>query len=402
MMRSALVLCLILSTASCGGDPEMKRAEKLAQSVLIVDAHVDLPYRLKAEMEDVTRRTASGDFDYPRAVEGGLNLPFMSIYVPAEYQETGGAAEVADELIDMVEKIAADAPDKFSMVTGVEQARGLLEQDGMVGFALGMENGAPIEDFDKLKHFHDRGVRYITLTHSENNHISDSSYADEREWNGLSPFGVELLWEMNKIGMMIDVSHISDEAFEQVIEHSRAPVVATHSSCRHFTPEFERNMSDEMIKKLGAQGGVIHINFGSAFLTDEARRQSSAYWKARGEFIEHNGFEGDAPEVEEFGKSYWEENQRAYADVKDVADHIDHVVQLVGVAHVGLGSDFDGVGDSLPTGLKDVSYYPNLIRELLDRGYTEEQIAKMCGGNLLRLWAEVERWAAMMQKAAEK
>ena len=356
----------------------------------IVDTHIDIPYQLDDEMRDIGVRDETLNFDYPRAREGGLDVAFMSIYVPASYQESGGALEKGDELIDLVESVVQRHPDKFVLVTDVDAATAGL-QDDRVELALGMENGAPIEDdLDNLRHFYDRGIRYITLTHSKHNQICDSSYDKEPGWNGLSEFGERVVLEMNRLGMMIDVSHVSDAAFERVLERTRAPVIASHSSCRHFTADWERNMSDEMIRKLGQNGGVIQINFGSAFLHQAAHDQSMVNWDAHEAYIEEHGLDGNDPAVEAFGKQYWEERERIYADVSDVADHIDRVVELAGVDHVGLGSDFDGVGDSLPTGLKDVSQYPNLIRELLLRGYTDEQVEKICGGNLLRVWARVE------------
>ena len=368
--------------------------------MLIVDTHIDVPYRLTEKtMEDVGTRTKEGDFDHPRAVAGGLDVAFMSIYIPAKYQETGGARPFADELIDLVEGIVDRHPDKFSLVTQIDQAR-LEALDGKVGLALGMENGAPIEgDLANLAHFHGRGIRYITLTHSENNHICDSSYADERQWNGLSPFGREVVAEMNRLGIMIDVSHVSDDTFFQVIELSQAPVIASHSSCRRFTPEWERNMSDEMIRLLGEKGGVIQINFGSAFLTREAQEQSSAYWAAREAFQKSGDLDDDDPALEAFGKQYWQEHRRIYADLSDVLAHIDHVVDLAGIDHVGLGSDFDGVGDSLPTGLKDVSDYPNLSNALLDKGHSRSDVEKILSGNILRVWSEVDGVARRLQSA---
>jgi membrane dipeptidase len=200
--------------------------------------------------------------------------------------------------------------------------------------------------------------------------------------------------EMNRLGIMIDVSHVSDAAFEQVLALSRAPVIASHSSCRHFTPGWERNMSDEMIRRLGEKDGVIQINFGSSFLTHAAREQSSALWEARDAFKTAEGLEDGDPRIEEFVARYWSERQRIYADVSDVVDHIERVVELAGVDHVGFGSDFDGVGDSLPTGLKDVSYYPNLVDALLERGFSEADVEKICAGNLLRVWSEVRRVAS--------
>jgi membrane dipeptidase len=345
-------------------------------------------------MEDISVRTESGDFDYPRAREGGLNAPFMSIYVPAELQDTGGARAYADRLIDLVEKFASDWPDKFAIARSPADVRRLFAA-GIMALPMGMENGAPIEDdLANVAHFHRRGIRYITLTHSKNNQICDSSYEKERKWEGLSPFGREVVREMNRVGIMIDVSHLTDATVWQVIELSTAPVIASHSSCRKFTPGWERNMDDESIRLLAGKGGVIQINFGSAFLDEAANKQSVKLWDDLSRFREENGLSSDDPRVEEFRDAYFRDNPKIYAELSDVVDHIDHVVRLVGVEHVGLGSDFDGVGDSLPAGLKDVSGYPNLIRALLERGYDEQDIRKICGENLLRVWAEVERTAA--------
>jgi membrane dipeptidase len=377
------------------------RPVELARTMLIVDTHIDVPYKLVMRMRDVGAAAEGMDFDYPRAREGGLDVAFMSIYVPAKLQEEGGARDLADELIDLVEGIATAHPDKFTVVASPDDARETADA-GRIGLALGMENGAPVEgDLANLRHFHDRGIRYITLTHSENNEICDSSYADEKTWNGLSPFGETVVAEMNRLGIMVDISHVSDDAFYQIADVTRAPLIASHSSCRHFTPDWERNMDDDMIRRLAEGGGVIQINFGSAFLLEEAQKQSSAFWKAaREHFEEHDLDESDEEARDAFRESYWKNRTRIYADVSDVADHIDHVVRLAGIDHVGLGSDFEGVGDSLPTGLKDVAGYPNLIRELLERGYSDEEIEKICGGNLMRVWREVERVAAEMQSAA--
>jgi len=372
------------------------QAERLAHEVLVVDTHVDVPYRLEEEMEDISQATEKGDFDYPRAKTGGLDAPFMSIYVPASYQE-GGAKDYADKLIDLVESFERDHPDKFAVATSPEEVRQAVAE-GKIALPMGMENGAPIEgDLTNLQHFYDRGIRYITLTHSENNHICDSSYADERKWNGLSPFGREVVAEMNRLGILIDISHVSDDTFYQVIDLTRAPVVATHSSCREYTPGFERNMSDEMIQKLAENGGVIQINFGSAFLTEGANKYSNEMWPAIRKYAEEHGLERGDPELEAYQEKYREEHPYPYAELSDVVEHIEHVIELVGVDHVGLGSDFDGVGDSLPEGLKDVSDLPNLIRALLERGHSEEDIAKICGGNLMRVWEEADRVAKALQ-----
>ena len=375
-------------------DPLAARADQLAGEILIVDTHVDVPYRLVEKMEDVSVSTEGGDFDYPRAVVGGLNAPFMSIYVPASFQKTGGAKEEADRLIDIVESIVEQAPDKFALANSPAEIREQAEKD-LISLPMGMENGAPIEDdLANLDYFYERGIRYITLTHGENNQICDSSYAQEGQWGGLSPFGREVVEEMNRLGIMVDISHVSDEAFEQVLELSTAPVIASHSSARHFTPGFERNMSDDMVRALAAQGGVIHINFGSAFLTAESNQEALAMWKMLAEFAEEHGYEPRGEEVKTRMKEYREIHPAILADVSDVADHIDHVVGLVGVEHVGIGSDFDGVNGTTPTGLRDVSAYPNLIRVLLERGYTDDEIRAIFGGNTLRVWEEVEKVAS--------
>ncbi len=393
---AVLACCLLISCApqapdDPGGPGKPATVTHLAHRIIIVDTHVDVPYRLMEKMEDISTRTESGDFDYPRAREGGLDAPFMSIYVPADYQEKGGAKEYADSLIDLVESFETRWPDKFAVSRSPEDVRRNFAR-GVISLPMGMENGAPIEDdLDNVRHFHERGIRYITLTHSENNQICDSSYAEERTWKGLSPFGVQVVDAMNRIGIMIDVSHVSDEALAQVIARTKAPVIASHSSCRRFTPGWERNIDDAGIEMVASTGGVVQINFGSAFLDETANKQSLDHWDAVERFREENHLEDDTEEEKHFSEEYWKSHEKIFADLSDVADHIDHVVDLVGVDHVGFGSDFDGVGDSLPVGLKDVSGYPNLIDELIDRGYTEEDIRKIAGENLLRVWSEVER-----------
>ncbi|MDH3745184.1 MAG: dipeptidase [Acidobacteriota bacterium] len=406
MSGKPVCLALLVSTALIAGcaqpphdevgeaDAEeevtMSRGQKLAQEMLIVDTHIDVPYRFEKEEEDISVRTEGGDFDYPRAHAGGLNVAFMSIYVPASYQDAGGAKEFGDGLLDMVEGFASKWPDKFAVARSTADVE-RHKAEGLISMPLGMENGAPIEgDLDNLRHFAERGIRYITLTHSKNNHICDSSYETEKKWGGLSPFGREVVSEMNRLGVMVDVSHVSDDAFYQVLEVTQVPVIASHSSCRHFTPGFERNMDDEMIQALAENDGALQINFGSAFLTEEANTKSKESWDAAGKFQEEQGLEDGDPKIHEFMMEYRKQNPMQLADVGIVADHIDHVRGLVGIDHVGLGSDFDGVGPTLPDGLKDVSEFPNLIDTLLERGYTEEDIAKVMGGNLMRVWRAVE------------
>ena len=396
-MMKYLSMCLALCCASSAlANPKpivtTDKARDIAQKYIMVDGHIDVPYRLQEKWSDVTKATDHGDFDYPRAKAGGLNAPFMSIYIPASLDNSPASTDLAHKLIDYVEAIVGRAPDKFAIATSTADVEKQFEQ-GLISLPMGMENGSPLQgDMNNLKIFHDRGVRYITLAHSMSNHISDSSYDLRRQWKGLSPFGKKLVTEMNNIGMMLDISHVSDAAFYQVIELTKVPVIASHSSLRTFTPGFERNMDDEMIKALGANGGVIMINFGSTFVDQTSRAWSTVMAKKRDEVEQKFG--EDSKEVEAFEKSYREKSPFPFANTHKVLDHIDHVVKLVGIEHVGLGSDYDGVGDSLPEGLKDVSTYPNLIQGLLDRGYSEQDIAKILGGNLLRVWKQVEDYAA--------
>lgn len=389
-----LVLSAVVLLAGCqqvSWRPQDKalwdRANELAHKYMIVDTHIDVPYQLQKKMEDISQET-SGDFDYPRAMAGGLDVAFMAVYVSPKYEEDGGAKAFADETIDLMEGIVKEHSDKFAMARSPEGAGGQFGK-GKVAVVMAIENGAPIEgDLDNLRHFYDRGIRYITLAHSKCNHICDSSYDKERKWHGLSPFGRRLVAEMNRIGMIIDVSHVCDETFYQVMELSRAPVVATHSSCRHFTPGWERNMDDEMIKLLAENGGIIQITFGGMFVNTDVNRKNRQAWEVMDAYIARHNLQGEARD--KYVAKYKKAHPIGKANVADVAEHIDHAVKLVGIDHVGLGSDFDGVGDQVPVGLEDVSCYPNLIYELLKKGYTEADIAKICAANFLRVWSAVQ------------
>lgn len=373
-----------------------KIADSLAQVYIIVDGHVDLPYRLSIKNFRLERQylgipvsTTEGDFDFERAKKGGLDAPFMSIYIPSVNQQQPDMGKaLADTLINMVEGIAKGIPDKFALARTPAD----IEKNtagGKISLPMGMENGAPIgNDLANVKYFFDRGIRYITLTHGKDNQICDSSYDSTATWGGISPFGEKVVAEMNQVGIMVDISHVSDSAFYDVMKITRAPVIASHSSCRHFTPGFERNMNDDMIRVLAKNGGVIQINFGASFLDSVARQNDALRDSLETILISKNLSSGDPeaqPIIERFGKQHKE----LYSDVARVADHIDHVVKLVGVDHVGIGSDYDGVGDSLPLGLKDVSTYPNLIAELLKRGYSPADIEKICYKNVFRVWNKV-------------
>lgn len=409
MKKRFFLPLLALAIMGCKNDPGttgennnseeaiLRKADSLAHAFIITDGHIDLPYRLKnngidsitPENGQVVIDAGEGDFDFQRAKEGGLDAPFMSIYIPAEYQQTGGAKALADSLITLVESITTAYPDKFALAGSPEEVERNFNE-GKISLPMGMENGAPIEgDLNNVSYFFDRGIRYITLSHGTDNEITDSSYDTTATHGGLSSFGRKVVEEMNRVGVMVDVSHISDSAFYDVMEITRVPVIASHSSARKFTPGFERNMSDELIKALGENGGVIQINFGSDFLDIESQNTRTRNEENLRKELEKQGLtENDSaakPLIEKFNK----ENPYKYSNVAMVADHIDHVVKLAGIDHVGLGSDYDGVGDSLPEGLKDVSDYPNLFAELIRRGYSDEDIEKISYRNVFRVWNAV-------------
>jgi membrane dipeptidase len=372
------------------------KADELARKFIFVDTHVDLPDRLKEinfavapENMGILSNSKEGDFDFERAKKGGLDAPFMSIYIPSRYQTQPDQGKLlADSLMDMVDAIIAALPDKFAHA-GSPQEVITNTHKGKISLPYGMENGAPIGDsLENIQYFFDRGIRYITLTHGKDNQICDSSYDTLNTWNGLSPFGEKVVEEMNRVGIMVDISHASDNAFFDVMKIVRAPVIASHSSCRRFTPGFQRNMSDDMIMALGENGGVIQINFGASFL-DSLARANGKLLDSLEATLKDKGLLSRDPEAQPIINQFTNNPVELYADVERVVDHIDHVVKLIGIDHVGIGSDFDGVGDSLPLGLKDVADYPNLIYVLLKRGYTEQDIEKICSGNIMRVWNKV-------------
>jgi membrane dipeptidase len=388
--------CLVFAQASSDDSALRKHAMDLAQKYIIVDGHVDLPYRLKVtnfrlekEYLGIPYETNTGDFDYIRAKKGGLNAPFMSIYIPSKLQIDGGAKELADSLINMVEYITNNQTQYFAMATSPKDVK-RAKKNGKIALPMGMENGAPVEnDLSLISYFKNRGISYITLTHAKDNKICDSSYDTTRTWRGLSPYGYKVLDEMQKNGIMVDISHVSDSTFYQTLRYVKVPVIASHSSCRKFTPGFERNMSDDMIRMMKTNGGVVMVNFGSSFLDGSIDFYNDSLRTVYQNLLVEKGIKEDSEEGKLFKENFQKQYPKLYSDVEKVADHIDHIVALAGVNQVGFGSDYDGVGDSLPKGLKDVSDYPNLIYVLLKRGYSDSDIEKMCSGNLFRVWKKV-------------
>lgn len=262
----------------------MLKAHQLAKEILIIDTHIDLPDWLYDEWFDVSTSSDYGEFDFVRANEGGLNVAFMSVYTSPQLEIEGKSKLKADSLIRIVERIEQLYPDKFKIVRSISDID-RFKNSNKILLALGMENGSPIEsDIDNLRKYYQQGIRYITLSHYKSNHICDSANDPERKWNGLSPFGEEVVKEMNRLGIMIDVSHISDSTFYDVMRLSTAPVIASHSCCRFFTPGFERNISDEMILELAKNGGVVQIAFAGFFLREDINKR---YLQGEEEIKEH-------------------------------------------------------------------------------------------------------------------
>lgn len=382
MLRCAPLLLVLASAAKAA----VTDSQVLAHELLIADTHIDMPWRQYDEGWLDLRDTTERDFDLPKARAGGLDLAFMSIYTPSSLAASGDNRKVADRLIDAVEAMVQRAPDDFVLVRDPEQARA-AKASGRMGVVLGMENGSAIGgSIEGLRHFAARGVRYITLAHALQNELADSSYDREhRRAGGLSAFGLEVIAEMNRLGVMVDVSHLSDDAVRTAVAASQVPVIASHSSARHFTPGWERNLSDELIDAIAAKGGVIQVTFGSGFVSAEANQWSEALKAARAAA----GVADEGAAADAFDDEYRRAHPYPFATVAAVADHIDYIAKRVGVEHVGLGSDFDGVGDTLPIGLKSSADYPALLAELQKRGYDKAALAQIAGGNLLRVWARV-------------
>lgn len=395
-IKQLLILLLPLLFAGCFSEKDNPLPEpetSLAEEILLIDTHMDTPMLVQQSEGAFNLADAPGHFNYEKAREGGLDAVFMAVYIPPSMKESGGAFDLANEMIDRIEESIQVNPEKFAAAFSPADIEENYRKS-LISLPIGIENGTAIEaKLTNLKHFYDRGVRYMTLTHSRANEICDSSFDEDKVWQGLSPFGREVVTEMNRLGMMVDISHVSDQAFYQVLELSRAPVLATHSSARHFVPGLERNMSDEMIKKLAEKGGIIQINFCASFLDQQYAEASRRFSEQMRDFLKEEGLARDDPRVREFREKLLLENPLPEVSFSRIADHIEHVVDLVGVDYVGLGSDFDGIGDAVPTGMENVSKYPNLIDELERRNFNKADIEKICGGNLLRVWRQVEQSA---------
>ena len=396
-MRKGFLLAALAATVVFAGsaraqksaDPLWQKALEIHRRAIVVDGHIDLPTRILEEGVDIGKRLPDGHTDIPRMMQGGLDVPFLAIYVSKNFAEKGGARR-ALEMMDALFRSLDRYSDKIELAHSVSDIYRILGT-GRIAACMGLEGGHALENsFGVLRMFHRLGIRYVTLTHSNTNDWADSA-TDLPKWGGLNQLGEKMVREMNRIGMMVDVSHVSDSTFWDVLRVSRAPVIASHSSCRAIC-NMPRNMSDEMIKALAQKGGVINIAFGSSFV--------SRSWGKRINYIltqVRDKYHGD---FSMWGKM-WNEMQKKEElpppTVEELVDHIEHVIQIAGVDYVGLGSDFDGVS-SLPVGLEDASKLPRITYELLKRGYSEEDIRKILGGNFLRVYSEVEQIASELQQ----
>jgi membrane dipeptidase len=368
------------------------RARQLHFSSLVFDTHADTPQRLFFDQFDLASRDLEGCVDIPRLREGGVGAVFFALWVPAEI--TGGAAtRRARDLLDATLKQIEIHSTDLALATSSGEVRTARAQN-KIAVLLGIEGGHAIDnDLAVLREFHARGARYMTLTHNAATEWADSSN-DAPRHHGLTDFGKEVIREMNRLGMLIDISHVSDSTFYNVLETSRAPVIASHSCCRALC-DAPRNLDDAMIRALGSRGGVIHITFHNSFLSQEyatANRALASENDAREQAAEDAFGENEARKLIE-GQRWTDESIRAgklpRVSWEKIVDHIDHAVGVAGADHVGVGSDFDGA--FMPAGMEDASKFPRITQGLLQRAYGEADIRKILGENTLRVLADAER-----------
>lgn len=365
------------------------RVPDVHRRAIIVDGHCDTPYRLFRHNVHLDEHDTEAQADLRSLREGGITASFFAAYVPPFYADRG-AAQFAHRLIDIIHAEAARRPDELSFVTDSAGIRA-AKKDGKLALMIGVEGGHAIEDsLDTLRALYDRGARYMTLTHVNTNNWCDSS-GDAGRHGGLTEFGREVVRTMNDLGMIVDVSHISDDAFRDVLATTRVPVVATHSSCRSLC-NHPRNLTDDMLRELAANGGVCMINFFSAFISDEAAQVVRK--AARRPKADSDGLGGteELPDDRTDWDSYltWFQalgSPRATLD--QVVDHIVHAATIAGIDHVGIGSDFDGV-PSLPDQLHDAAALPLLTERMLERGMSESDVEKVLGGNFMRVFEQIE------------
>ena len=397
ILAGGILLACALLIPTMPADDIADRAHKIHFSSIVVDTHDDTPQRMLFEHFDLAHRDSEGNIDIPRMRDGGLNAIFFSIWAPVNI--TGPAAtKRAMDLISVVRDQVQKHPQDLALCTTTAEVRAAHDQ-GKIAVLMGIEGGHMINnDLAVLRQFAKLGARYMTLTHTADLDWAGSS-GDDAKHIGLSPFGKTVVLEMNKLGMMVDISHVSDKTFYDALAIGKAPMIASHSSCRAIC-DAPRNMTDEMIKALAAKGGVIQINYHVGFLSQAYRDASakSAEQKARISAVDKAAGENEAASIREGEKvthQMMSEGKLPEVDWQAIVDHIDHAVKLVGADHVGLGSDFDGA--VMPRGMEDCSKLPKLTEALLRRGYSEDDIRKILGGNTLRVMEAVERVSHELQ-----
>ncbi|MCI0392527.1 MAG: dipeptidase [Acidobacteria bacterium] len=364
---------------------QLARARRINAEAMGVDSHIDTIQRVLNGGEDILQRTKKGHVDLPRLMESGMRAPFFALYVPTYYKGSEAVRRTL-QLRDAMQRVLDANPGQIELaLTATDIER--IVRAGKISAVLTIESGHAIaDDLAVLRMFHRLGVRSMTLTHFRNTNWADSS-TDKPQFNGLSEFGREVVREMNRIGMIVDISHVSDKTFYDTLAVTTKPVIASHSSCRALV-DVPRNMTDEMIRALAKNGGVIGINFGASFLSQKDVEASRRGFAARAA-VEPN-LTGRA--LDEFAAKDYLDTYTVMrpnlATIEDAVAHIDHVVKLVGIDHAGIGSDWDGIS-TVPAGLEDVSKMPALTAMLLQRGYSERDVKKILGGNFLRVLRQV-------------
>jgi membrane dipeptidase len=389
---SLLAVGLTLQKSPMTADDIAARARKLHFSSIVVDTHADTTQRFIDGDFDLAARDPKGSVDIPRLKEGGVDAIFFSIWVPSKVKgpvAVNRAIQQIEAVRDQVRKHA----EAITLATTAAEVRAIRKQN-KIAVLLGVEGGHMINsDMDTLRKYSTLGVRYMTLTHSGNAEWADSS-TDKPAHNGLSAFGKNVIREMNRLGMMVDVSHVSDKTFHDVLAISKAPVFASHSNCRALC-DHPRNMSDAMIRELAAKGGVIQINFHVGFLSQEFRNAERANPKINQAIaIEVHKRCGDKEgcqliEGDRITREYVEQGKLPRVDWTRIIDHIDHAVKVAGIDHVGIGSDFDGA--NMPFGMEDAAQLPKITEALLRKGYSEGDVKRILGENTLRVMDDVER-----------
>jgi membrane dipeptidase len=373
--------------------PVSKRAQLVHAKGVLFDGHNDLPWRLRTDGDfaltkhDLSRRLDSGQTDIPRLREGGVKAQFWSVYIPSEHEHP---ARTVTEQIDLVHRITERYPDAFEMAYTADDIERIV-RSGKIASLIGIEGGVAIENsLAQLRAFYTLGARYMTLTHNSTLDWADAA-VDTPRHDGLSPFGERIVKEMNRLGMLVDISHVSPATMADALRVARAPVIASHSSAYAICPA-PRNVPDEILRALKQNGGVVMVNFYSGFLVPESgRRMRDLIRQMRAKYPDR-AVRTKALEaiIQSQGA------KQARGSYRDVADHIDHIVRVAGIDHVGIGSDFDGISLA-PEGLEDVSCYPRVTEELLRRNYPEADIHKILGGNVLRALRAAEETARRLR-----